>query len=88
MALLLVLLLLLAAEPLGGEESAAAHRSESYARARDASQKHSSEIILLHDVGSPPWLAPDWHAWGSCRLSVLWLGYRRCSSTATSTFGT
>ena len=54
MALLLVLLLLLAAEPLGGEESAAAHRSESYARARDASQKHSSEIILLHDVWQPP----------------------------------
>ena len=54
MALLLVLLLLLAAEPLGGEESAAAHRSESYARARDASQQHSSEIILLHDVSRQP----------------------------------
>ena len=49
-----LVLLLLLLEPLGGEDSGAAHRSESYARARDASQQHSSEIVLLHDVRHQP----------------------------------
>ena len=83
---LLLLLLLLLLEPLGGEDSGAAHRSESYARARDASQQHSSEIVLLHDVRHQPPPAATRGALPT--LSVLWLGHRRCSSTATSTFGT